>query len=69
MEDRMYAKLRGRIVEKYGSQSAFADAIGLSKNITNKKLNGKVGISSDDIKRWSSLLDIDRDEIGLYFFN
>ncbi len=63
-----YAKLRGRIVEKYGSQTKFSDAVGISMTAMNKKMNGKTGISQHDIEQWSELLDIDKSEIPEYFF-
>ena len=61
-------RLRGRIVEKYDTIGAFAERIGLSRVSTSKKLNGTVRFSSDDIRKWSELLDITPDEIGKYFF-
>ena len=38
-----YDKLRGRIIEKCGSQAKFADKIGLSQNSVSRKLNCDVG--------------------------
>lgn len=61
-------KLRGRIVEKYRSQAAFAKEIGITKYALSRKMTGKTTISQDDMIRWCVLLDIDRDEIGEYFF-
>lgn len=63
-----YQKLRGRIVEKYGTNKAFAEKLGLSENSLSKKLKGKTGISQRDIRVWSELLDIDPAEYALYFF-
>lgn len=65
-----YSKLRGRIIEKFGSIKAFAKAYGLSYVTMSNKLNGKVGISSDDIVKMSKpeLLDIPPAEYHLYFF-
>lgn len=62
------AALRGRIVEKYGTYGAFADAIGKKRQYLGMKLNGKVGITKDDIDLWSKLLDISTEDIGRYFF-
>lgn len=64
-----YRKLRGRIVEKYGSQEKFSEVLGLSKNSLSLKLNGKTGFSQTDMIKWSQLLDIDISEYGEYFFN
>lgn len=65
-----YSKLRGRIIEKFGSIKAFAEADGRSFVTISKKLNGKVAISPEDIVKWSApeLLDIQPGEYHLYFF-
>ena len=63
-----YDKLRGRIVEKYGSQEKFAEVIGISPNSLSKKMTGKPGFSQKDIIRWSELLDIDKADYSEYFF-
>lgn len=64
----VYNKLRGRIIEKYGSMDSFADAIGLSTVSLSKKLNNKVGISREEIIHWSELLDIPAEEYGAFYF-
>lgn len=65
-----YSKLIGRIIEKFGSRKAFAEACGFSENTISKKLSGKMGITTNDIVNWSSpeLLDIDSSDIPEYFF-
>lgn len=63
-----YSKLRGRIVEKYGTQIAFSKAMGVSERTLSLKLNGKIYFSQDEIVSISRLLDIPRDELQLYFF-
>ncbi len=65
-----FSKLRGRIIEKFGSIKAFAKAYGLSSVTMSNKLNNKVVISPDDIVRMSSpkFLDIQPSEYHLYFF-
>ena len=63
-----YNKLRGRIIEKFGSQVAFAEAVGLSKTQLSKKMTGKAGFDQNDIVKWCGLLDIPVEEAGLYFF-
>lgn len=63
-----YSKLRGRIIEKYGTLAAFAERIELSQTSLSKKMTGKTGFSQEDIRVWSKLLDIDPSEYGLYFF-
>lgn len=63
-----YNKLRGKIVECYGSQVDFARAIGISANALSSKMTGKAGISQDDIEQWSELLGIERRLYWDYFF-
>lgn len=63
-----YRKLRGRIIEKYGSQEKFSEVLGISKNSLSLKLNGKTGFSQVDMIKWSQLLNIDISEYGDYFF-
>lgn len=62
------AKLKGRIVEKFGSQKAFADALGVTDTTVNNKLNNRRLMSQDDIASWAETLEIPLDQIGLYFF-
>lgn len=63
-----YAKLRGRIKEKYGTEGKFAEALGTTQMTVSRKFNDKVQFSSDDIKRYCALLDIPLEEAGQYFF-
>lgn len=63
-----YAKLRGRIIEKYGNQEKFANRLGISTNSLSKKMTGKTGFSQKDISIWADLLDIDKSDFGEYFF-
>lgn len=63
-----YKKLRGRITEVFGSQAAFAIALGLSKISVSHKLTGKSGFSQSDVERWAKLLNIQRSEYGEFFY-
>lgn len=63
-----YPKLRGRIVERFGTMKRFAEALGKSEQTVIYKLNGKYGFSQDDIVVWSNLLEIEKEEVGIYFF-
>lgn len=62
------AKLKGRIVEIYGSQKAFAEAINKTETTVNTKLNDKRGMTQNDIIEWANALHIDVNDIGAYFF-
>ena len=63
-----FAKLRGRIVEKYGSQRSFAKAIGKTEQTIIAKLSGKSEFSKKDIIEWCNVLDITENDITVYFF-
>lgn len=63
-----YRKLRGKIVEIYGSQTAFVEAFGVSENTFSLKMNNKVRFSANDIIKICRMLDIPKNEIGEYFF-
>lgn len=63
-----YSKLRGRIVEKFGSCEAFAKQLNITNVTVSKKLNNKSGFSLEDIILWTEKLDIHKNEIGVYFF-
>ncbi len=64
-----YRKLRGRIREKFGSEKKFAEALGISKVAVSNKFNKKDGgLSQETISKWSELLEITPEEIGIYFF-
>lgn len=64
-----YRKLKGRIVEIYGTHAAFAKAIGMSENSLSKKLTGKTQFKQGDIEKWCHLLQIPIEDAMLYFFN
>lgn len=61
-------ELKGRIVQKFGSQGRFAKHIGKTEQTVTAKLNGRSQFSQDDILEWCNALDIEADEVGRYFF-
>lgn len=63
-----YSKLKGRIVEKFGSQNEFCKALGCTPQSLSQKLNGKNLFSMIDILKIVELLEIPVEEIHLYFF-
>ncbi len=63
-----YNKLRGRIVEIFGSQAEFAKSIGQSEQNITAKLAGRSSFTQDNIIAWCRALDIDQNDIGAYFF-
>lgn len=63
-----YSKLLGRIAEKTGTQSNFAERMGLSERSISLKLNGKVGWKQNEIIKACEVLSIRESEIPAYFF-
>jgi transcriptional regulator with XRE-family HTH domain len=63
-----YRKLRGRIVEKYGTNGNFAEKINVSLVTVSNKLRGVTQFSQDDIILWCEALEIPLEESGSYFF-
>ena len=61
-------KLKGRVIEKFGSQGAFATALGVSDNTVSKKFTGRLPITTKDIEVWSELLEISTREYPEYYF-
>ena len=64
-----YNKLRGRIVEKFKTQRAFANAMGWSERTLSLKMNGVRYWDQPDINKAMELLGISLDEIQVYFFD
>lgn len=63
-----YSKLRGRIVEKYGTIGNFCDEFGITQTAMSDKLNNRARFKQTDIMRIVSMLDIDFAKIPEYFF-
>lgn len=62
-------ELRGRIIQKFGSQGRFAKHIGKTEQTVTAKLNNRVQFTQNDILEWCNALDIQADEVGKYFFD
>ena len=63
-----FSKLLGRIIEKFGTRSAFAAAMGLAESALSNRLSGKTHFDADEIYLASQLLDIEPQDISVYFF-
>lgn len=63
-----YSKLRGRIVEKFGTQGNFADAMEWSERTMSLKMSGKVPWGQPDIVKATELLGLEYEDISTYFF-
>lgn len=63
-----YSKLRGKIKEVFGTEGAFAKAMGYNRCTISAKLNGQSEWTRADIEKACFLLDIPFSEVGSYFF-
>lgn len=62
-----FSKLRGKIVEKYGSCDRFAAAMGRSKVWLSSRLNNITPWRAEEIREAAALLGIAPEEIHSYF--
>ena len=63
-----YPKLRGAIREKFGTQGAFAQALGINQATLVKKLAGKTEWKVAEVLAACVLLEIPVDRSSDYFF-
>lgn len=63
-----YAKLKGKIKEVFGTQSAFARAIGMDNATLSAKLNNKTPWKDEEIEKSCELLNIPIEQVHEYFF-
>lgn len=63
-----YAKLKGKIVEKCGTQAVFAKRMGLSERTISLKLNNKVAFKQPEIQKALPILGLTESDIQGYFF-
>ena len=64
-----YSKLYGKIREVFGTQEAFAEAMGMSRTAINSRLKQGVEWKSPEIVKACELLGVSLDESHLYFFS
>ena len=63
-----YSKLKGRIVEKCGSQKAFADRMNMSEATMCSKISCNTYFSQGEIARAIEILEIEQGRVTAYFF-
>lgn len=71
MEEYLFdnSKLRGRIVEKFGTIENFSKAINKNRSTVSMILNDKAAIDRKDVMLFCSALNIERRDIVDYFFS
>lgn len=65
---RKFGKLREKIKLVFGTQKAFAEAMGLNVATLNAKLNSKTEWTVNEVEKVTELLCIETDDIKEYFF-
>lgn len=63
-----YSKLRGRIIEKFGSIDSFSKQTSFGRTAIHQKLSGETFFNQLQILEFQMLLGIQDDEIRHYFF-
>ncbi len=63
-----YAKLKGKIKEVFGTQGAFAQAMGMDNTTISAKLNNKTPWKDEEIEKACGLLGIPIEQVHEYFF-
>ena len=61
-------ELKGLLRAKGYTYARLASEIGIGLNTVSFKLNGQAPITSNDVRKISALLDINREDIPKYFF-
>lgn len=64
-----YSKLRGKIIEKFGTLGEFSKAMKWSERTNGLKLNGRVEWKQNEIITATRLLGIRSEDIDVYFFD
>lgn len=64
-----FSKLRGRIVERFGTCDNFAAAMGHSKVWLSARLNNTVQWRAAEMRKAADLLGIPADDIPAYFLS
>jgi transcriptional regulator with XRE-family HTH domain len=64
-----YSKLYGKIREVFGTQEAFAEAMGMSRTAINARLKQGVEWKTPEIVKACELLGIPLADAHLYFFS
>lgn len=63
-----YNFLKGKIIEKLGSQTEFAKKLNLSNQSLSAKLNNKVKFSQEEIRLSIEILGLNDEELKKCFF-
>ena len=65
---RKFGSLREKFGEVFGTQQAFADAMGMDKATLSSKLNSKTDFTLSEMETACNLLGLSTEKIPEYFF-
>ena len=65
---RDYSDLLAKIILKYGTRNSFAKEMNVSLATLISRLSGKSDFTQKEIEKICELLEIDHEEIPMYFF-
>lgn len=60
-------KLRGKIIEKYGTIGKFCKEVGITPSTASNVLNGRTTPTWNSIVKWCYALGISPEESGIFF--
>ncbi len=63
-----YDKLKGKIKEVFGTQEAFATALGIGRTSLYSKLNNNTEFTQTEMLKSMELLHLEKSEVDSYFF-
>lgn len=63
------SRIRGKIIEKYGSCKEFSKHVAESPTTISRLLRGHGVFTQYIIYEWAVVLGMSREDIGYYFFN
>lgn len=61
-------KIKGRIIEKYGTIKNFANALGCTHQTVDNILSERSDMTISKASKWMKVLDIPANEFNAYFF-
>jgi len=56
----MNKKLKAKIIEEFGSQADFAQAMKIDETVVSRIINGRRVLNAEDEKKWCRVLGCDR---------
>jgi plasmid maintenance system antidote protein VapI len=57
-------KLRGKIIEKFGTASDFANHLGVRDDVVSRVVCGRRSLPPDEVTRWASALNTTPQDLG-----